>query len=271
MAAGINKIDDAWYRAEVAKAERQNREHLAKYDRSFNGIMAKFADERERNNRDPGTGRQADHHASTVADLLVEAKSFPDRASALQHLLHKPSGQALLSRMHKAAEQTEKETPPMTSHTEFVQNVVKRYGIVALAKSMVQEQKSYGLDEHQFTQLATDHARRIYPNDRPDSAFSKLYQSEEAVRRACAIAKSVPFVADLSPLQVGGFAAQDEAINNTEQSEAYQQLLQIGKDRWPTASESQAFTNAISDPANAALANRALRRPSATTSYEFPR
>ena len=38
----------------------------------------------------------------------------------------------------------------MTSHSEFVQSVVKQYGIVALAKSMVQDQKSYGLDELYF-------------------------------------------------------------------------------------------------------------------------
>ena len=88
----------------------------------------------------------------------------------------------------------------MTSHSEFVQSVVKQYGIVALAKSMVQDQKSYGLDEHQFTQLATEHAQRIYPNDRPDVAFSKLYQSEESVRRACNVLKAMPFVADVVPL-----------------------------------------------------------------------
>jgi hypothetical protein len=34
----------------------------------------------------------------------------------------------------------------LTSHSEFVQSVVKQYGIVALAKSMVQDQKSYGLE-----------------------------------------------------------------------------------------------------------------------------
>jgi hypothetical protein len=168
--------------------------------------------------------------------------------------------------MHKAAEQTEKETPSM-SHSEFVQSVVKQYGIVALAKSMVQDQKSYGLDEHQFTQLATEHAQRVYPNDRPDVAFSKLYQSEESVRRACAIAKAMPFVADITPLQVGGASAQ----NVGDPSEAIAQLKQLGRDRWPTATEAQQFANAFTDPANAALAQKAHRRPSATTSYEFPR
>jgi hypothetical protein len=277
MAMGIRKVGDdsdnvfetAWYREQVAKAERGNREHIAKHDRSFNGIMAK-ADAKSRDladgDRNDGGGASA-HHASVAADLLVEAGSFPHRAAALQHLLHKPSGQALLARMHKAAEQTEKETPPMTSHSEFVQSVVKQYGIVALAKSMVQDQKSYGLDEHQFTQLATEHAQRVYPNDRPDVAFSKLYQSEESVRRACAIAKSMPFVVSLEPVQVGAEDAQ--AVNDP--SEAIAQLKQLGRDKWPTATEAQQFANAFTDPVNATLAAKAHRRPSATTNYEFPR
>jgi hypothetical protein len=277
MAMGIRKVGDdsgsvyatEWYKESVVKAERGNREHIAKYDRSFAGIMAK-ADAKSRDladgdDRNDGGGA-SDHHASKVADLLVEAGSFPHRAAALQHLLHKPSGQALLRRMYKAAEQTEKETPSM-SHSEFVQSVVKQYGIVALAKSMVQDQKSYGLDEHQFTQLATGHAQRLYPNDRPDVAFSKLYQGEESVRRACQIAKSMPFVVSLEPVQVGGSDAQ--AVNDP--SEAIAQLKQLGRDRWPTASAASQFERALTDPANHKLARLAVPIPRATTFFPMPR
>ena len=183
MAMGINKIDNAWFREQREISERMNKEHLARFDHSFYGkLLAGDTRERDERERDVNAGA-SDHHASKVADLLVEAGSYPNRASALSHLLHSPQGQALLARMHK------KDDPPMTStsHTEFVQSVVKQYGIVALAKSMVQEQKAFGLDEHTFTQLATEHAQRVYPNDRPDVAFSKLYQSEENVRRACGV------------------------------------------------------------------------------------
>src|SRR3984893_14106658 len=44
--------------------------------RSFNEIIGK-ADSDD----DAGTEQRVDHHASTVADLLVEAGSHPDRAS----------------------------------------------------------------------------------------------------------------------------------------------------------------------------------------------
>jgi hypothetical protein len=76
--------------------------------------MAKADADGDEIDRDDGgdddAGKRVDHHASTVANLLVEAGSFPHRAAALQHLLYKPSGQALLARMHKAADQTEKES-----------------------------------------------------------------------------------------------------------------------------------------------------------------
>jgi hypothetical protein len=269
MAAGINKIDDEWLREQREISERMNKEHIAKFDRSFTGVMAKLlaGDETDRNDG----GGASDHHASKVADLLVEAGSYPHRAAALQHLLHKPSGQALLARMHKAADQTTaKETTMTTSHTEFVQSVVKQYGIVALAKSMVQDQKSYGLDEHQFTQLATEHAQRVYPNDRPDAAFSKLFQTEESVRRACQVAKAQT----LEPVMVGGVAATHEAVNSTEQSEAYQQLVDKAEKlraESPFLSTSQAFARAAEQRPD--LLARSHRRPVAPAGgiYPYPR
>jgi hypothetical protein len=270
MAAGIKKIDDVydsdWYKECVAKAERGNREHVARYDRSFAGIMAK-ADNRGNGDRnddgdeiDRADGGNASH-ASKVANLLVEAGSHPDRASALSHLLHSPQGQALLARMHK------KDDPPMTSttHAEFVRDVVKQYGVVALAKSMVQDQKSYGLDEPTFTRLATEHAQRVYPNDRPDVAFSKLYQSEESVRRACSVLKSAAPYFDPQVQVVTGEDAR--AVNDP--SAALAALHRIGRERWPDASEAIRFTRAFE--ANPELARKAHVRPSATTSYAWPR
>jgi hypothetical protein len=104
-------------------------------------------------------------------------------------------------------------------------------------------------------------------------AFDKIYsdRGEEGrvLRQAINVAKAMPFVADLTPLVVGGV----DALDDTEQSEAYRQLQQIGRDRWPTATEAQQFTNAISDPVNAELARKAHRRPTAPVggAYPFPR
>jgi hypothetical protein len=207
------------------------------------------------------------------ADLdEVIAKALRDH-----HQGHHSLSAALVQHLHDRLERrrerhgyqkSAKETS-MTSHSEFVQSVVKQYGIVAMAKSMVQDQKSYGLDEHQFTQLATEHAQRIYSNDRPDVAFSKLYQGEESVRRACQIAKAMPFVANVEPLVVGGADTRDLS----DQSTAIEQLKQLGARKWPTATEAAQFANAFTDPANAAIAQKAHRRPTAPAGgiYPYPR
>src|ERR1700730_4413687 len=90
--------------------------------RSFLDVIAEDddSDALERDDDDDDNGdieKQADHHASTVADLLVEAGSFPHRAAALHHVLHKPSGQALLSRMSKAVTHKAKDDPMDTVHS----------------------------------------------------------------------------------------------------------------------------------------------------------
>ena len=282
MAAGINKIDDVydsdWYREEVAKAERGNREHVAKYERSFLGVLAKAdaksrdladGDETDRNRNDGGSASV--HPAVQIATLLVASGKFPGHAQALHHLLNTSRGQALLQRMSKA-DQTGKETSMTTSHSEFVQSVVKQYGFVALAKSGVQDGKAYGLDESTCTRLATEYAQGVYPSDRPDVAFRKLYEGEESVRRFFAVVKAMPIVADVTPLVVGGVAATHEAINDTERSEAYQQLVDKAEElraSSPFLSTSQAFARASEQRPD--LLARAHRRPASTTSYEWPR
>jgi hypothetical protein len=218
-------------------------------------------------------GGASDHHASKVADLLVEAGSHPDRSTALSYLLHSPHGTALLHRMSKAADQTAKETS-MTSHSEFVQSVVKQYGIVALCKSMVSDQKSYGLTEHEIVDLIGESAQSSeFPSLSKAQAFSRLYteQSERGrtLQKAVAIAKSMPFVADAEPLVVGGADTRDLS----DQSEAIAQLKQLGARKWPSATEAQQFANAFSDPVNRELASKAHVRPVAPAGgiYPYPR
>ena len=274
MAMGIRKVsgdsdnvyDTEWYKESVVKSERGNREHIAKFDRSFNGIMAK-ANAKSRDladgdeiDRDDGVGA-SDHHASTVATLLVEAGSFPHRAAALQHLLHKPSGQALLARMHK----TGKELP--MDKTETLRAIAKAGGIVAVAKAIIDENRSYGITEQEFVELASESAQAEFPLLSKAQAFAKLYESEVTLREACSVLKAMPFQVDLQPLMVGGEAAQD--VNDP--TEAIEQLKQLGRDKWPTATEAQQFERALTAPENHALARRAVPRPQPTTSFPFPR
>ncbi|MFZ1094000.1 MAG: hypothetical protein WAN75_33115, partial [Xanthobacteraceae bacterium] len=110
----------------------------------------------------------------------------------------------------------------------------------------------------------TKAASEQHPQLSPAQAFAELYKTE-AVWRAIGIAKSMPFQVSLEPLQIGGESAQ--AVNDP--SEALAAVHRIGRERWPDASEAIRFTRAFE--ANPELARKAHVRPSATTSYAWPR
>src|SRR5262249_29457357 len=126
--------------------------------------------------------------------------------------------------------------------------IVKSYGILALAKHLASEGKSFGISESELTKLATEDAQRRFPTDRSDVAFAKLYSSEEgaSLRSAIEIAKNVSFTADA------------EALKDSEAACA--ELAKIGAERWPSLSKSAQFARAFET--NHELAKRAMRRPS---------
>jgi hypothetical protein len=88
---------------------------------------------------DDDGGGLTNHPVIQMARLLVASGRFGDHGQALHHLLNTSTGQALLARMHKAADQpTEKEQPTMSSIESF-QNVAKTHGvpgIVEIAKNI---------------------------------------------------------------------------------------------------------------------------------------
>jgi hypothetical protein len=144
--------------------------------------------------------------------------------------------------------------------------VVKAHGITALAKGVLAGLTS--IDEHELTALATEHAQRAYPDLSPERAFEKVYMADATLREAISIAKAAEAARyfDLQPVVVSG----DAALDVNDPSEAIAQLKELGRQKWPTATEAQQFANAFSDPANAELASRAHRRPSASTVYPMP-
>jgi hypothetical protein len=265
MAAGINKIDDGWLREQREISERMNKEHIAKHDRSFYGHLAKLADERNPVTEETRSAiAPPSHRASQIADLLVESGSHPDRSAALDYLMHSSRGAALLHRMSKAEAHTGKESS--MDKTETLRDIAKAGGIIAVAKAIIDENRSYGITEHEFVALATEHAKAAHPDLTEAAAFAKLYQIPE-VWRACELLKSMPFVAEVVPVMVGGESAQ--AVNDP--SEAIAQLKQLGARKWPTATEADQFERALTAPENHVLARRAVPVPRATTSFPFPR
>ena len=283
---------DEWHRQQARIADEQNELHLRKHARnwrSFNEVLAEntaksFAavargDEADMHDEETSVSETIaagnDHHASKAADLLVESGSHGTREEALAYLLHHKDGAALLRRLRKQhqEESTMSKEQLEAERTAKLDEVVKAYGIMPLAKQMIAEGSSYGIDESEFTKLATAHARRLFPNMSPNAAFEKLFSdgSEDGVvlREAHGITKNAyaaPMF-DLKPMFVGG----DDALDVDNPAKAIAQLQEIGRQKWPSASEAAQFENAFTDPANAELAAKAHRRPAATTVYPFPR
>jgi hypothetical protein len=216
-----------WYKEQAAIAKRQNLEHVAKHGRTF-----------------------------AKAD-----RSGPQNLSA-----------ALLNHLHDALDRKrerhgyQKREDSLMDKTETLRGIAKAGGIIAVAKAIVDENRAYGITEHEFVELATEHAKAAHPELTEAQAFAKMYEIPE-VWRACAVLKSMPLVAEATPVMVG----DEDTRDLSDTSKAIEQLKQLGADRWPTASAADQFERALTAPENHVLARRAVPIPRATTSYPFPR
>jgi hypothetical protein len=142
-----------------------------------------------------------------------------------------------------------KDTKPVDK-MQTLETFVKSNGFAGIAKHIV-EGGEVKLSEQQFTDLCTAAAKRDYPNDRPDQAFSKFFQANEVVRRAHQIVKGYVSAAPQAGVATGG---------------AYAELMALAdalRKRDSSLSEAQAFSKVFSDPANRDLAarERAENRP----------
>jgi hypothetical protein len=222
---------------------------------------------------DPKHAPAVEHHASKIADLLVESGRHPNRAAALDHLLHSARGAALLRRLHKQED---------TSMSDNWTSIAKDHGIVAVAKFIV-EDGAHVPSEGEFTALVTEFAKKAHPSLTPDQAFSRVFSADtpEAalLRQACAACKAWPAPISISPTMVGGSDAfptvtrrpGSSAGRKTDPADglgtAYEQLTRLAESqRRAGESASQAFARIYADPANRHLADaeRAESRPSAS-------
>src|SRR5262249_5012965 len=277
--------DSDWYREQVAIAERQNEEHLRedaereerdesvrkaareRFERNWNKAFA--ADTATDADSTPADGGN-NHHASQVADLLVESGKHPDRQAALDHLLHTAHGAAMLRRLRK---QQEDFTAMSTTPEQKLSDIVKRVGITALAKAIVDEDSAFSIDEHQLTALTIEAAKRDHPQLTDAQAFAAVFTAQDEggviLRKTFHVVKAAgaaPYF-DLKPQFVSG----EDALDVDDPSKAIAQLKELGRQKWPSESEAEQFTRAFTDPANAELAAKAHRRPAATTLYPFPK
>ena len=271
---------DEWRRQQARIAEEQNELHLRKHARnwrSFDEVLAERTaksaegDEAEGLIAEPppvddaiadaADRRRDDGIVFDVGDTRLE---FPNERAlavwlAVQERIRKSNQEE--STAMKTTEELEAE------RTAKLDEVVKAYGIMPLAKQMIAEGSSYGIAESEFTQLATAHAQRLYPNMNPAAAFEKLFSdnSEDGVilREAHSIAKA----ATLTPIVVDGNV--NDPDDASEATEALSRLVEEQRARAPWMSAEQLYEEVMRK--NPELTVKAFRRPAATTIYPFPK
>jgi hypothetical protein len=253
MAMGIEKIDDEWLREQREISERMNKEHIAKFDRSFYGHMAKSL---------------ADDEADR-ADDIAKAR---DRGAGG----HRSLTGALLEHLHDRLERRreqhgyQKKESPMSS----LQEIAKTHGVpgvVEIAKNIVDAEKSYRITEEEFVNLIDTAARVAHPA-LGARAFEKVYERNPVLAKAIAVIKAWPSPMSLTPTMVGGTDAMLQVSDANP--DALQQLPEMAESqRRAGESAAQAFECVYLDPANRHLAEaeRGQNRPQPTTIFPLPR
>jgi hypothetical protein len=205
-------------------------------------------------------GNRNRHVVDELADLLVEGGT-PDgeitRAQALRWLMHSARGTALVSRM--AAHRKRKALT--MNRSEQLRSVVKQAGgLMPLCKRIAATGRG-AVTEHELTQLVVDAAKRQHPDLSDAQAFTKMFcgPAGAVLQKAVAVSKAA---------QVAGDDDDDE-----DAAAALDQLHRLAERHHhdnPELTPDQSFARVFADPRNAALAQRAHRRPAANAKNMFP-
>ena len=108
------------------------------------------------------------------------------------------------------------------SRAESLQALVKDFGVVRIAKSIVESgngPNGTALTEAEFTKIIHDHAQQgRRSGESPDHAFARCFTADDddglAFRRAHAVVKNFPRMAPVAPVVAGGNAAFNVDNNN---------------------------------------------------------
>jgi hypothetical protein len=224
-------------------------------------------DDEERLDDDSGSGNGNGNLVDQLADQLVEAGS-PDgaitREQALQYLLHSERGQALVARM--AAHRKSNRKDFQMTRDETLRSIVKRHnGVVGLCKH-INATGAAIVTEHELVALATEQAKRQYGISDDARAFAKMFTDTGPDSQMLQKAVQITKVA-----QVGGDDGDADDV-----AAALQKLHRLAEQHQrdnPALTPDQSFARVFADPRNAALAQRAHKRPVANEKmlYPFPR
>jgi hypothetical protein len=184
-------------------------------------------DDIEGDDNDDGNGGSR-HEVNVVADLIVEGSNGEiDRPTAVRYLLHDKNGAALLQRLRARKAHTNKQKDDPMDRMDSLKSFAKTNGMVGIAKHIV-DGGDVKLTEAEFTSLATEAAKSLYPNDRADIAFSKYFaaENEDAVllRKAHALVRDQGFIgAERTVAPVS--AVDKQAVTASGSGGAYEALM----------------------------------------------
>jgi hypothetical protein len=214
---------------ELAESFRQMEAYLTKQLGDDGEVIATPPDKTSAEAADSFQGGGYVHHlADKVADMLIESGKFPDRSTALSFLMHNRDGIQLLRNMALTNKGLDNMDTVEKLEAARAANLRKLGdGAIEIAKAVIAKSANVANPEEEFTAVITAHAQKMYPNDRADVAFSKVFSSDETIRRAYQIVKALPPVLDFQPMVVSGATTFEDAL--ADRSEAYDAIVEMAR------------------------------------------
>jgi hypothetical protein len=201
------------------------------------------------------------------SDIAKADRAGPQNLSAaLLNHLHDALGR---KRQRHGFEKSVKESNMRTS--ESLESILKNGCPVALSKAIVDRGRS-PCGEAELVAALTKRAAEQFSMS-GERAFSRLYEAEESVRRACSIAKAAEFSPfDIQPIVVGSPDAMNAANDDDDSAvlRAHEEIVRIAREKFPFLPSDVAFARVFEDRNYAALAAQAHRRPAMTSIYKMP-
>jgi hypothetical protein len=188
-------------------------------------------------------------------------------AAVVEHTIDRLSDLRRRHGFEKA--QPEKEQPAMTS----LENIAKTHGVagvVEIAKNITEAEKSYSITEEQFCKLIDTAARAAHP-ELGALAFERVYTHNPVLAKAISVIKAALFTVELGPGMTPQVVTGADARDVDDPQAALDALHELARKSYPNLRPDIAFAKVFEDPANAALAQKAHRRPQPTTHYPHPR
>jgi hypothetical protein len=189
--------------------------------------------------------KQLDDAGGDVMDIEKGGGGAHDLAGALvRHLKDRLESK-------REAHGFEKKEQPMNNRIATLRDIAKTGGILAIAKVLVAEDRSYGITEEEFVQFATEDAVKKFPDKTPDAAFARMFTDNSSdglvLRRAHRVVRAEQLY--------GPTVKAADRGSNSAYGELQARAAEYRKAH-PELSEAQAFERVYSDRSNIALAKR---------------